>query len=92
MRGCVASLGNQDATFSRHLGGVYIIHRFHPVVYNTGNGTADNLPVVEGRVKDSLRQRYFELYLTELSKALEEGSDVRGYFIWSREQIRTQQA
>jgi len=55
----------------------------NPVVYITENGTSDFLPVVEGHVKDSSRQRYLELYLTELSKAIEEGSDVRGYFIWT---------
>jgi beta-glucosidase len=34
-------------------------------------------------VKDTQRQRYLELYLAELVQAIEEGSDVRGYFIWS---------
>jgi len=55
----------------------------NPVVYITENGTSDSLPVVDGRVEDTLRQRYFELYLDELSKAIQEGSDVRGYFIWT---------
>jgi len=55
----------------------------NPVVYITENGTDDSLPVINGHVKDTQRQRYFELYLAELSKAIEEGSDVRGYFIWS---------
>ena len=55
----------------------------NPVVYITENGTHDSVPVVDGQVKDTLRQRYFELYLAELAKAIEEGSDVRGYFIWT---------
>lgn len=55
----------------------------NPVVYITENGISDSLPVVDGRILDTIRQRYFELYLTELSKAIEEGSDVRGYFIWT---------
>ena len=55
----------------------------NPVVYITENGTDDSLPVTNGHVKDVQRQRYFELYLAELSKAIEEGSDVRGYFIWT---------
>lgn len=55
----------------------------NPVVYITENGTDDSLPVTNGHVKDTQRQRYLELYLAELSKAIEEGSDVRGYFIWS---------
>lgn len=55
----------------------------NPVVYITENGTSDQLSVEDGRVNDTLRQRYLELYLTELSKAIEDGSDVRGYFIWT---------
>jgi len=55
----------------------------NPVVYITENGTDDSIPVTNGHVKDVQRQRYLELYLAELSKAIEEGSDVRGYFIWS---------
>lgn len=55
----------------------------NPVVYITENGTGDSLPVVDGRVHDSHRQRYLELYLHELSQAIAEGSDVRGYFIWT---------
>jgi len=55
----------------------------NPIVYITENGTFDQLSVEDGHVKDTLRQRYLELYLTELSKAIKEGSDVRGYFIWT---------
>jgi len=55
----------------------------NPVIYITENGTDDSLPVTSGHVKDVQRQRYLELYLAELSKAIAEGSDVRGYFIWS---------
>ena len=55
----------------------------NPIVYITENGTNDSAPVLDGHVKDTQRQCYLELYLTELSKAIEEGSDVRGYFIWT---------
>jgi beta-glucosidase len=52
-------------------------------VYITENGTSDSLSVENGRVQDMNRQRYLELYLKELSQAIAEGSDVRGYFIWT---------
>ncbi len=55
----------------------------NPVVYITENGAANSLAVEKGRVKDTHRQRYLELYLDELSQAIAEGSDVRGYFIWT---------
>ena len=55
----------------------------NPVVYITENGTGDSLSVVNDRVNDMGRQRYFELYLEQLSQAIAEGSDVRGYFIWT---------
>ena len=55
----------------------------NPVVYITENGTGDSLSVENGRVNDMGRQRYFELYLEQLSQAIAEGSDVRGYFIWT---------
>lgn len=55
----------------------------NPVIYITENGTSDTCPVENGRVNDTLRQRYLELYLTELAQAISEGSDVRGYFVWT---------
>jgi beta-glucosidase len=55
----------------------------NPIVYITENGTVDSLEVENGRVPDTHRQRYLELYLAELSQAIAEGSDVRGYFIWT---------
>ena len=55
----------------------------NPVVYITENGTGDSLSVENDRVNDMGRQRYFELYLEQLSQAIAEGSDVRGYFIWT---------
>ena len=29
------------------------------------------------------RQRYLDLYLRELSRAIQDGADVRGYFCWT---------
>jgi beta-glucosidase len=55
----------------------------NPVVYITENGIAVEDVIEDGHVHDHTRQRYIELYLTELAQAINEGSDVRGYFIWS---------
>ena len=55
----------------------------NPVIYITENGTAAEDVVENGQIHDRMRQRYLELYLGELSQAIIEGSDVRGYFIWS---------
>lgn len=56
----------------------------NPVVYITENGTTDQDIVIEGgRVKDDHRIRYLQCYLSELAQAIAEGSDIRGYFVWS---------
>lgn len=55
----------------------------NPVIYITENGAASEDIVEDGRVRDTYRQKYLELYLAELSLAIQEGSDVRGYFVWS---------
>lgn len=55
----------------------------NPVVYITENGIAAEDRVENNQVHDPIRQRFIELYLIELAQAIVEGSDVRGYFIWS---------
>ena len=55
----------------------------NPVVYITENGMAEEDVVENGHVHDTTRQRFIELYLAELAQAIHEGSDIRGYFIWS---------
>ena len=55
-----------------------------PVVYITENGTGDHEIVIEpGGVRDEHRIQYLQHYLAELEKAIAEGSDVRGYFMWT---------
>lgn len=55
-----------------------------PVVYITENGTGDEDVIIEdGRVEDKHRIKYLRYYLAELEKAIAEGSDVRGYFMWT---------
>ncbi len=61
----------------------------NPPVYVTENGTkADDEVERDGgghitRVHDPYRQRYLELYLAQLHRAIQDGADVRGYFVWS---------
>jgi beta-glucosidase len=55
----------------------------NPVVYITENGTEIEDMVENGKVHDWGRRRYIELYLAELAQAIADGSDVRGYFIWT---------
>ncbi|XP_030547473.1 beta-glucosidase 17-like [Rhodamnia argentea] len=56
-----------------------------PTIYLTENGMADannkSLPI-EDALMDRLRTSYFQLHLSNLSKAIEEGVNVRGYFAW----------
>lgn len=55
----------------------------NPTIYITENGAALDDIVEDGRVRDVYRQKYLELYLAELSSAIQAGSDIRGYFVWS---------
>jgi beta-glucosidase len=61
----------------------------NPPVYITENGTKCDEQVESdssGRISavhDPYRQRYLELYLARLSRAIRDGADVRGYFVWS---------
>ncbi|MBN1875347.1 MAG: beta-glucosidase [Anaerolineae bacterium] len=61
----------------------------NPAVYITENGTKADDQVeqdAEGhitRVRDPYRQRYLELYLAQLARAIRDGADIRGYFVWS---------
>jgi beta-glucosidase len=56
----------------------------NPVIYITENGTNDhNVVLADGRVKDEHRILFLQHYLSELEKGIQEGSDVRGYFVWS---------
>ena len=54
-----------------------------PVIYITENGCAVDDNLVDGEVNDLKRQEYFEGYLSHCHRAIEEGVDVRGYFVWS---------
>jgi beta-glucosidase len=55
----------------------------NPVLYITENGTAAEETVDNDRIHDPFRQKYLDLYLTSLTQAIEDGSDIRGYFYWT---------
>ena len=53
-------------------------------IYITENGTYSLTEKLEnGHVHDEQRIKYVKGYLTYLHKAMEEGADVRGYYLWS---------
>lgn len=55
-----------------------------PPVYITENGCSGSDTVDgDGRVRDQYRIDYLAEHLTALAKAIEDGVDVRGYFVWS---------
>jgi beta-glucosidase len=55
-----------------------------PVIYITENGCGDfDAYEEDGQFHDKHRVQYIQHYLTELEKAINAGSDVRGYFMWS---------
>ncbi|MGE5221724.1 MAG: GH1 family beta-glucosidase [Omnitrophica WOR_2 bacterium] len=55
----------------------------NPVVYITENG-AGCADVLEGDcVHDRERQQYLQAYLSELARAIQDGANVKGYFVWT---------
>jgi beta-glucosidase len=56
----------------------------NPVIYVTENGVAlADIPDENGFVDDTLRIDFLEMHLNALSKAVEAGANVRGYYAWS---------
>ncbi len=55
----------------------------NPCVYITENGAAFEDQLEGNEVHDPKRTGYLRSYLEALSRAVAEGADVRGYFVWS---------
>ena len=55
----------------------------NPPIYITENGCASPDKLVDGKVDDSFRQHFYNVYLTACHEAIELGVDLRGYFAWS---------
>lgn len=54
-----------------------------PPIYITENGMANPDTVNDGKVTDPERIAYVQMHLDSLKAAMEQGVDVRGYFLWS---------
>jgi beta-glucosidase len=55
----------------------------NPKIVITEGGSAFPDRLENGRVHDKERTRYLQQYLTALSRAMSEGSNIGGYFVWS---------
>jgi beta-glucosidase len=54
-----------------------------PEIYLTENGAAFDDHLVSGRIDDQKRIRFYQDYLAELRRAMDQGAKVRGFFAWS---------
>jgi beta-glucosidase len=54
-----------------------------PPLYIAENGAAYDDRVVNGEVHDEARRAYLESHLHAVADAIEQGVDLRGYFVWS---------
>ncbi|MFS0613438.1 family 1 glycosylhydrolase [Lederbergia ruris] len=52
-------------------------------IFITENGACYNDEPVDGRVQDDKRIRYYQQHLTELSRAIQSGVNIKGYCTWS---------
>ena len=67
-----------------HYGPLNLYKRYGLPIYITENGLSCNdIVFLDGQVHDPKRIDFLHRYLTELSKAIEEGAPVRGYLQWS---------
>ena len=62
----------------------FLYERYHIPMYLTENGMACHDTVsVDGKVHDPNRIDFLERYLAWVQRAVDEGIDIRGYFLWS---------
>ena len=54
-----------------------------PPIYITENGMASDDHVQDGHVHDEQRMRYLGRHFAAIDEAMQQGVDVRGYFVWS---------
>lgn len=58
--------------------------RYRLPIYVTENGVADRAePGPDGSVRDGLRIDYLADYIGAAARAIRDGADIRGYFVWS---------
>src|ERR1700732_776431 len=54
-----------------------------PPLFITENGAAYPDQVIDGGVRDEDRRAYIESHIRAIADAIDQGVDVRGYFVWS---------
>ena len=54
-----------------------------PPLFITENGAAYPDLVIDGGVRDEDRRAYIETHIRAIADAIDQGVDVRGYFVWS---------
>lgn len=69
---------------SLYWGPKFLYERYKLPIYITENGMANKDFISEdGKIHDKNRIDFLNSYLHQLGKAIEEGNDVKGYFLWS---------
>ena len=67
-----------------HWGPKFLYERYKLPVYITENGmSAHDVVSLDGKVHDANRIDFVNRYLLELEKAVDDGADIAGYFLWS---------
>ena len=61
---------------------IYERYRLPMLITENGMSCHDNVSL-DGKVHDPDRQNFLDLYISALQKAVEDGADVRGYFLWT---------
>ena len=62
----------------------FLYERYGAPVFITENGmSAHDAVSLDGKVHDPNRVDFLHRYLLELEKAVDDGADIRGYFLWS---------
>jgi len=55
----------------------------HPEIYITENGVATTDEIIEGEINDQTRIDFLKGYFSAAHQAIEEGVNLKGYFVWS---------
>ena len=62
----------------------FLYERYHMPIYITENGMAcHDVVSLDGKVHDPNRIDFLEKYLAQVQRVIEEGVDIRGYFLWT---------
>lgn len=63
---------------------LWIAERYgNPLIFIMENGTAEDEPTLESAVDDVNRQSYIRDHIQACAAAIQNGSNLMGYFVWS---------